>query len=269
MKSTTLYLLLPLLLVGCVEPKPDGPPTAQDIVTRAIEVHGGDMFEHVEIEFDFRGARFRVWRDGGMFSFTRTYADTSGNIVEEMSNDGFARTANAQHYEMDEREYLKLTEDVNSVVYFALLPYKLMDASVVKKLLDPITIEGQPYHTVQVTFEQQDGGRERDGETHGNRQRVPMRMSSPEVRSRRGSPPPFRRAMILSRSTSPSTSIPSVTWIRPRLVSASRLTPAVAGISTSIVPREVSISPRGCCEKLVKIRPRLVRASTAPATSCT
>ena len=160
MKSTTLYLLLPLLLVGCVEPKPDGPPTAQDIVTRAIEVHGGDMFEHVEIEFDFRGARFRVWRDGGMFSFTRTYADSSGNIVEEMSNDGFSRTANAQHYEMDEREYLKLTEDVNSVVYFALLPYKLMDTSVVKKLLDPITIEGQPYHTVQVTFEQQDGGRD-------------------------------------------------------------------------------------------------------------
>ena len=118
------------------------------------------MFEHTEIEFDFRGARFRVWRDGGMFSYSRTYADTSGNIVEEMSNDGFVRTADDQPYEMDEREYMKLTEDVNSVVYFALLPYKLNDASVVKKLLDPVTIEGQPYHSVQVTFEQEGGGRD-------------------------------------------------------------------------------------------------------------
>lgn len=159
MKSLHLVLLL-LFVTGCAsEP---GPPTATNIIDRAIEAHGGSAFENSHIEFDFRDAHFDVWRKGGMFRYTRTYADTSGQIVEIMTNDGFERTADGVPYEMDEREYLKLTEDVNSVVYFALLPYKLNDPSVLHELKGIKTIGGETFHEVEVSFEQEGGGRDWD-----------------------------------------------------------------------------------------------------------
>jgi hypothetical protein len=161
MTSIRLVLLIaPLIAIGCTaEP---GVPTAQTIVDRAIEVHGGPAFENSEITFDFRGAHFRVWRKNGMFEYTRTYTDTSGQIIEVMSNEGFRRTANGEPYEMDEREFLKLTEDVNSVVYFAMLPYKLNDSSVNRILQGTQTIDGRLYHEVEITFDQEGGGRDWD-----------------------------------------------------------------------------------------------------------
>jgi len=162
-----VLILLASIGYGCTEsPKiegaSDGPPSAESIIDRAIVAHGGDAFEHVEIDFTFRGRQFLVRRDRGMFTFTRTYADSSGQIVEVMSNEGFVRTADGAPYEMTEREYNIWTEDVNSVIYFALLPYKLNDAAVQKRYLAKYTIENEPYHGIEVTFEQEGGGRDYD-----------------------------------------------------------------------------------------------------------
>ena len=141
------------------EPASD-PNGAQGIVDRAIELHGGDLYESTVTEFDFRDFSFEVVRDGGRFEYTRAYSDTSGQIVEIMTNDGFSRTADGEPYEMTEREWSIWTEQVNANVYFTFLPYKLNDPPVIKKLLEPVTIEGEPYNTVEVTFEQEGGGRD-------------------------------------------------------------------------------------------------------------
>jgi len=173
MKSVLPFILLIIMLeAGCTaESGPPAktesqaestPPTAQSIIDHAIEVHGGSAFDNSHVTFDFRGVHFDVWRKNGMFRNTRTYADTSGLIVEIMTNDGFERTADGTPYEMDEREYLKYTEDVNSVVYFALLPYKLNDPSVKRVLRGTKTIGGQSYHEIEVSFEQEGGGRDWD-----------------------------------------------------------------------------------------------------------
>ncbi len=53
---------------------------------------------------------------------------------------------------------LGLPGSVNSVVYFALLPYKLNDPAVNKRFLGESIIKGQPYQAVEVTFEQEGGG---------------------------------------------------------------------------------------------------------------
>ena len=133
---------------------------ADSIVVRAIELHGGDRFEATETEFDFRDWHFKVWRDGGMFEYTRTYSDSSGQIVEVMDNEGFSRTADGLPYEMTEREWNIWTEAVMANVYFTFLPYKLTDPAVIRQMLDPVTIEGQPYQTVEITFEEEGGGRD-------------------------------------------------------------------------------------------------------------
>jgi hypothetical protein len=97
-----------------------------------------------------------------MFRYERTYADSSGSIVEVLTNDGFARTADGEPYEMTEREFNIWTEAVNSVVYFALLPYKLNDPAVVKRSLGQEVVEGEPYERVEVMFTPEGGGRDHD-----------------------------------------------------------------------------------------------------------
>lgn len=172
MKSVAYTLVLlaitAIVWIGCgrtpddqsgAEPESGSNP-AQEIVDRAIRLHGGDRFESSKVEFDFRGDHYEVWRDGGTFRYTRSYTDSSGYVVEAMTNDRFTRTVDGEPYEMTEREYLLYTEQVNANVYFTFLPHKLNDPAVIKKLLDPATIEDEPYNTVEITFEQEGGGRD-------------------------------------------------------------------------------------------------------------
>src|SRR5690606_13025286 len=94
---------------------------AQKIVDSAIDAHGGDAFENSQIEFDFRDKNSKI--------------DT---LTEERVG-AFSRS-------------------VNSVAYFAFLPYSLNDAAAVKTYLGETEIKGKKYHQIKVTFEQQGGG---------------------------------------------------------------------------------------------------------------
>ena len=51
-----------------------------------------------------------------------------------------------------------LSNSVNSVHYFSVLPFGLNDKAVSKKLLSDITIKGVDYYTIQVTFSEDGGG---------------------------------------------------------------------------------------------------------------
>ena len=136
-------------------------PDPQAVIDQAIEVSGGARFAGSVIEFDFRGRHFSVKHQGGAFSYTRTYADTSGRAIEDMlSNGGFYRKINGQRAELSERMQAGLPGSINSVVYFALLPYKLNDAATIKRYLGQKTIKGVSYHLVEVTFREEGGGQD-------------------------------------------------------------------------------------------------------------
>jgi hypothetical protein len=53
---------------------------------------------------------------------------------------------------------VKYTASVNTVHYFALLPYGLNDAAVNKSSLGEVTIKNKVYHKIKVTFSQEGGG---------------------------------------------------------------------------------------------------------------
>ena len=57
----------------------------------------------------------------------------------------------------------KYANSINSVHYFAYLPFGLNDAAVNKKLLGETTIRAQDYYLIQVTFDQKNGGDDYDG----------------------------------------------------------------------------------------------------------
>ena len=134
--------------------------TAQQLVDRAIEYHGGDKFESAEMTFKFRDYEYRSLQEGGQFTLDRiSYNKAIGKITDRVTNAGYTQVLNDE-FEMNivDSMKVKFTNSVNSVHYFARLPYGLNDAAVQKKLLGTDSIKGKTYHEVEVRFKQEGGG---------------------------------------------------------------------------------------------------------------
>ena len=170
--SRLVLFLIPVLLVACAQGdveealdanvKPSSAPVnqAQAIVDQAIAAHGGDMLRQAVVEFDFRDKHFKITRDGGLYSYERTYTDSTGAVREVLNNDGIYREVNGERVALSEDETRRLSTPLNSVPYFALLPFNLNDPAVQKRHLGEVEVGGQPYHKIEVTFHQEGGGRD-------------------------------------------------------------------------------------------------------------
>ncbi|QXD17177.1 hypothetical protein GQ464_006760 [Rhodocaloribacter litoris] len=130
------------------------------MVDAAMAAHGGEVLRRAVVEFDFRGAHFTVTREDGLFRYERRYTDTTGTVREVLANDTLFRAVDGEVVALNEKERLKVEEDVNSVVYFALLPFPLNDPAVQKRYLGLDTLRGEPYHEVEITFRKEGGGRD-------------------------------------------------------------------------------------------------------------
>ena len=136
-------------------------PAAEAIVDSAVAAHGGDVMHRAVMTFDFRGTAFRLVQDGGRFRYSRTYTDSLGRTVQEvLSNDSLYRAVNGTRVDVNDAEARPIETAVNSVAYFALLPEPLTDAAVQPTRLGRDTIEGAPYHVIEVTFRREGGGRD-------------------------------------------------------------------------------------------------------------
>jgi hypothetical protein len=156
------YVLLILLAAGCQRTE-DAERRGRAFIEHARAVHGSPVLDHATVTFDFRSDRYVVERDGGLFRYTRHYTDGDGQAVQDvLSNDGATRTIGGHQIDLTERERAALETTVNSVVYFALLPYNLGDAAVRPRYLGADTVQGRPYDLVEVTFRQEGGGRDWD-----------------------------------------------------------------------------------------------------------
>jgi len=155
--NSLLYLLF--LLIATVSCQSKRQPDAQQIVDDAIAAHGGAKYDRGVVSFVLRDRQYRALRDGGAFVYSRTFTDSTGQRVHDvLRNSGFTRTVNGVAEELPEEKQKAYAASVNSVIYFALLPYFLNDAAVQKTYLGNATIKGEPYHKVKVTFAQEGGG---------------------------------------------------------------------------------------------------------------
>jgi hypothetical protein len=151
-----LYLLLSvLLLFSCNSNDP------QKIIDRAIQASGGEKYLHATVEFDFRGRHYVGTRDGGKFSYERIFKndkDSTQTIHDFITNEGFKREINGNTADVPDSMKIKYTASVNSVLYFALLPYGLNDQSVKKRFLGESTMDGKSYYKIEIKFGQEGGG---------------------------------------------------------------------------------------------------------------
>ena len=131
---------------------------AQEIVDKAIAAHGGEKYENLNLAFDFRGRHYTAIKKNGLFTYTRSFTDSTGQVQDILNNNGFRRKINGQFVKLPEERQKAFTNSVNSVIYFALLPYGLNDPAVQKEYLGTVTLRQQPYHKIKVTFAQEGGG---------------------------------------------------------------------------------------------------------------
>jgi len=134
----------------------------QKIIDNAIAASGGQKYLNSTSEFDFRDRHYIAKRNGGVFSYERITKDSINTTHDFLSNDGFRRQINGSQVEVADSMKTRYSASVNSVVYFALLPYGLNDPSVQKKFLGETQIENKEQYVVEITFGQEGGGEDHE-----------------------------------------------------------------------------------------------------------
>ena len=148
-------ILLFSIVVACGSPT----PTAQEVVDSAIEAAGVRKLQNAEASFTFRKIDYSYLMKNGAFVYTRTQRDSIGNEVKDvLNNDDLFRYINDSLVTLDEEKRAAYTSSVNSVIYFAFLPFRLNDAAVNKSYASTVEIDGTKYHKIKVTFDAEGGG---------------------------------------------------------------------------------------------------------------
>ena len=143
-----------LVLITCA----DENNKANQLVSVAIEAAGGERFDRTMIEFEFRGRQYGYKKKDGHFEYVRMFYDSTDLVRDVLTNDGFYREVNGERVAIPDTMAAKYTRSVNSVIYFALLPYGLNDAAVNKSYLGEKFINKVLYHKIKVTFDEEGGG---------------------------------------------------------------------------------------------------------------
>ncbi len=138
--------------------------TAQNIVDKAIENSGGARYDQAIIHFTFRGKQYRSKRDEGVYRLERFVEGPRGVIHDVVSNSGLQRTIENCPIIVADSLTTRISDGVNSVHYFAGLPYGLNAPAVNKELVGESKIKGTKYYKVKVTFDQEGGGTDYDDE---------------------------------------------------------------------------------------------------------
>lgn len=148
--------LLSLLVVAA-----DSPPA--DSIERAIDAHGSRKLAHATVAFEFRGTRFEVERDAsGVFRYTRRAVQGGRQVRDTLTNAGTTRHVDDAKVQLSADEASRIAESLNSVVYFAMLPFALQDPAVRSEELGLETIDGERYRRVRVSFVSESGGSDHD-----------------------------------------------------------------------------------------------------------
>ncbi|TXD85291.1 deoxyribose-phosphate aldolase [Subsaximicrobium wynnwilliamsii] len=138
--------------------------SAEDLIQKTIEISGSNKLKNAKLEFDFRDTHFKAVRQNGRFALEREFQADQGEVRDLLTNEGFVRFVNAEKVMLIDSMATAYAASVNSVHYFAVLPYDLDAASVNKELLQDVTIKDALYHTVKVTFNESGGGEDFDDE---------------------------------------------------------------------------------------------------------
>ncbi len=155
-----LYLL-PLILtaiVSCSTPTPD----ARSIMDQAMQAHGTSIAANGTLAFNFRGIDYTTSRDNGTYSYKRHLTIENDTVIDQLDNKGFTRLKNDTVQPLTDSLSTRYAASLNSVIYFAQLPYGLDGEAINLRYIAQDTIKGKTYHEIEVTFDENGGGEDHE-----------------------------------------------------------------------------------------------------------
>ncbi len=133
--------------------------SVHELVDEAIANAGGDCYEKAEIRFNFRNRLYVSKREGWKSVLQRETIDSLCLVTKDvLDNSNFQRFLEDMPLAIPDSIANNYSNSVNSVHYFSQLPFGLNDKAVTKKLVGESIIKGEPYHKIEVTFAEEDGG---------------------------------------------------------------------------------------------------------------
>lgn len=155
-----------LLFLSCVENKEvkthNQKLTAQTIIDKAINLSCQGNCDQATIEFKFRDRIYKSKRNNGDYLLERFKTDSLDVVHDMLSNSDLKRFINDSLVTVPDSLIVNISDGVNSVHYFAQLPYGLNSTAVHKKLLGEDNINGKNYYEIEVTFSEKGGGTDFD-----------------------------------------------------------------------------------------------------------
>ena len=138
---------------------------AAPIIQQALQAHGSTLLDSSTVQFRFRKYAYEAERQGGRYRYTRTFVSEDGDTIrDQLTNEALRRSINGKPLALSAKDSAAYAESVNSVVYFALLPYFLQDPAVQTAYLGEAAIKGEPYDKIRVVFQQEGGGTDYEDE---------------------------------------------------------------------------------------------------------
>lgn len=153
-KIYLLQFLIIGLLISCKNNQPD----ARELINNAMKAHGTAVASNGKLFFNFRGIDYSVARDNGNFKYQRHLMIGTDTIVDQLDNYGFKRFKNNIPQSLADSLASRYSSSLNSVVYFAQLPYGLDSKAINLKYIGKDSIKEKTYHAIEVTFNQEGGG---------------------------------------------------------------------------------------------------------------
>lgn len=155
MNRIVVFFLL-FLIFSCKNEKlPD--VVAQEVVDQSIMVSGGALYKASGVTFDFRNREYALKLENNKRVMQRSFIEDSSKIID-IKKEAFQRFIDGKEVMVADSMAVKYFNSINSVFYFALLPYGLNDPAVNKKYLGDVKIGSHEYYKVQVTFDKENGG---------------------------------------------------------------------------------------------------------------
>ena len=156
MRITSIIFAI-VFLISCEEKKEEK-LSAQQIIDVAIERAGGKLYGCSQIDFVFRDREYSLDYEENRRVLMRTFKVDSATVTDIRKYNDFERRIENEPVIVADSMARKYANSINSVHYFAYLPYGLNDPAVNKRLLEERSLKGQQYYVVEITFDQEDGG---------------------------------------------------------------------------------------------------------------
>jgi hypothetical protein len=156
-----IFLLLSLYICFACSQANDS--KAKQLIESCVQAHGGDAYQQFGISFDFRKYNFIIKNDSKGYQYERKTEDSLKNIIQDVIiNNRFERKINDKVQVLSAKDESKFKESTNSIAYFVLLPYKLLDPAVQSEFVGTKTLEGNQYDKIKIWFKKEGGGKDHD-----------------------------------------------------------------------------------------------------------